>query len=87
MSGTSGSFGITLISPPLWGSLHGPALALPSLAGTLMECGFNVRQRDLNIETIVNTYLGIRDNRNDSFLDVVRRLGHHPFKEALYAAA
>lgn len=38
------------------------------------------------LETILNTYLQIRD-KNERFLDTYRRVGMEPFKEALYGAA
>ena len=39
------------------------------------------------IETIVNTYLDIRNNPEETFLSAYRRVGMDPFKEKLYAAA
>jgi sulfite reductase (NADPH) hemoprotein beta-component len=38
------------------------------------------------LETILNTYLRIRE-KNERFLDTYRRVGMEPFKEALYGAA
>jgi sulfite reductase (NADPH) hemoprotein beta-component len=38
------------------------------------------------LETILNTYLRIRD-KNERFLDTYRRVGMEPFKEALYGPA
>ena len=38
------------------------------------------------IETLVETYLAIRNDRSERFLDVYRRVGPAPFKEALYGA-
>ena len=40
---------ITLVSPPFWYAVHGPSLALPSLAGFLEQEGFLARVVDLNI--------------------------------------
>ncbi len=37
------------------------------------------------IETIVNTYLGLRSD-GEKFIDTYRRVGLAPFKETLYAA-
>jgi sulfite reductase (NADPH) hemoprotein beta-component len=37
------------------------------------------------VETIVNTYLGVRRKR-ERFIDAYRRIGLQPFKESLYAA-
>jgi len=36
------------------------------------------------VETIVETYVGLRQN-GETFLDTYRRLGVDPFKEKLYA--
>jgi sulfite reductase (NADPH) hemoprotein beta-component len=38
------------------------------------------------VETIVQTYLGLRE-QGERFLDTYRRVGIAPFKEKLYAAA
>ena len=38
-----------------------------------------------SVETIIDTYLQVRED-GERFLDTVRRLGIHPFKEKLYAA-
>ncbi|WP_417453472.1 nitrite/sulfite reductase [Kiloniella sp.] len=37
------------------------------------------------VETVVNTYLEIRDGAEESFLDAYNRVGMAPFKERLYA--
>ncbi len=36
------------------------------------------------VETIVETYLGLRTAETETFLDAFRRVGLAPFKEALY---
>jgi len=36
------------------------------------------------IETIVDTYLGLRLAPKETFIDAYRRVGPKPFKEALY---
>ena len=54
--------------------------------GTILGPGFSGEAVPDAVETIVNTYLGLRAD-NESFLDTCRRVGHQPFKEALYAAA
>ena len=36
------------------------------------------------IETIVETYMGLRSGDEETFLDAFRRVGIAPFKEALY---
>jgi sulfite reductase (NADPH) hemoprotein beta-component len=39
------------------------------------------------IETVVSTYLSLRNNRDETFLSAVGRVGLGPFKEALYGTA
>ena len=39
------------------------------------------------IEKLVDTYLGLRDGKEETFLEAYRRVGEAPFKEALYGAA
>ncbi|MEO1189346.1 MAG: nitrite/sulfite reductase [Pseudomonadota bacterium] len=36
------------------------------------------------VETVVDTYLGIRERADETFIDAYRRVGDQPFKEALY---
>ena len=36
------------------------------------------------IETIVSTYLDLRDSEEETFLEAFRRVGMTPFKEKLY---
>ena len=38
------------------------------------------------VEGVVETYLTLRSDENESFLATYRRLGEAPFREALYAA-
>jgi sulfite reductase (NADPH) hemoprotein beta-component len=38
------------------------------------------------VETIIDTYLHVRQDNNERFLDTYRRVGLKPFKEKLYAA-
>ena len=49
--------------------------------------GFSADEIIPAIERIVTTYLELRDNANESFLDAYRRLGMDPFKAALYEQA
>ncbi len=56
-----------------------------SIGGVLGK-GFSEDEIAGAIETIVDTYLAIRDD-GESFLDCIRRVDTTPFKEALYAPA
>jgi sulfite reductase (NADPH) hemoprotein beta-component len=52
--------------------------------GELVGPGFSYEQVVDAIETVVDTYLGLRLSPQEPFLDAVRRVGLPPFKEALY---
>ncbi len=65
----------------------GGSSATDASIGTILGPGFAGEDVADAIENIVNTYLSIRTSQEETFLDVVRRVGHQPFKEALYATA
>ena len=52
--------------------------------GELVGPGFSYEQIVDAVETVVDTYLGLRLSPEEPFLDAVRRVGLPPFKEALY---
>ena len=54
--------------------------------GTILGPGFAAHEVPDAIETILNTYVNLREP-GEEFLHAYRRLGPKPFKEALYAAA
>lgn len=53
--------------------------------GEIIGRGFSSDEITDAIERIVETYLGLRLDRNEKFIDAYRRVGPAPFKEALYA--
>ncbi|TGQ82111.1 nitrite/sulfite reductase [Mesorhizobium sp. M8A.F.Ca.ET.207.01.1.1] len=53
--------------------------------GEIIGRGFSSEEITNAIETIVDTYLGLRLNPQEIFIDAYRRVGPAPFKEALYA--
>jgi len=55
--------------------------------GQIIGPGFAAEQVPEAIEKIIDTYLRLRTDRDETFLSAYRRLGAQPFKEALYAAA
>lgn len=57
------------------------ATSPPSASNAITAC-----RSSRSIETVVETYLGLRLNRDEKFLDAYRRVGAAPFKEALYGA-
>ena len=54
--------------------------------GEIIGRGFGPEEITDAIETIVETYLRIRNDASEKFLDAYRRVGPAPFKEALYAS-
>ena len=57
-----------------------------SSIGEIIGRGFSSDEVVDAIETLVDTYLKLRSSKDETFLDVYRRLGEDPFKEALYGA-
>ncbi|MBB4277229.1 nitrite/sulfite reductase [Rhizobium mongolense] len=55
--------------------------------GEIIGRGFEPDKVTDAIETIVDTYLGIRRDASEPFLAAYRRVGPQPFKDALYGAA
>ena len=52
--------------------------------GQIVGPGFSSENVVEAIETIVDTYMGLRQNETETFLEAFRRVGLTPFKEALY---
>jgi sulfite reductase (NADPH) hemoprotein beta-component len=52
--------------------------------GQIVGPGFSSENVVDAIQTIVDTYLGLRTGASESFIDAFRRVGIAPFKEALY---
>ena len=55
--------------------------------GEIIGRGFEPSKVTDAIETIVDTYLGLRQGREETFLEAYRRVGPQPFKDALYGSA
>ena len=55
----------------------------PSI-GEIVGRGFGPDEITDAIETVVDTYLGLRERPAETFLEAYRRVGIQPFKEALY---
>ncbi|WP_416408719.1 nitrite/sulfite reductase [Agrobacterium rosae] len=58
-----------------------------SSIGEIIGRGFEPEKVTDAVETIVDTYLGLRLSQEETFLEAYRRVGAQPFKEALYPAA
>ncbi|MDK1388098.1 nitrite/sulfite reductase [Sinorhizobium sp. 8-89] len=52
--------------------------------GEIIGRGFEPEKVTDAVETIVDTYLGLRRDRLETFLEAYRRVGPQPFKDALY---
>ncbi|ALV26003.1 nitrite/sulfite reductase [Pannonibacter phragmitetus] len=55
-----------------------------SSIGEIIGRGFSSDEVVDAIETLVDAYLGLRQSPQETFLEVYRRVGEDPFKEALY---
>lgn len=55
-----------------------------SAVGDIIGRGFPEEQVADAVETLVEKYLSLRANDNETFLEAYRRVGQAPFKEALY---
>jgi sulfite reductase (NADPH) hemoprotein beta-component len=55
--------------------------------GEIIGKGFSSDEVVDAVETLVDTYLKVREDTGESFLATYRRLGQAPFHEALYGAA
>jgi sulfite reductase (NADPH) hemoprotein beta-component len=55
--------------------------------GEIIGRGFSPDKVTDAIEKIVDTYLGLRNDPSEIFLDAYRRVGPQPFKDALYGDA
>ncbi|MCO6049470.1 nitrite/sulfite reductase [Mesorhizobium sp. RP14(2022)] len=54
--------------------------------GEIVGRGFAPEEITDAVETVVDTYLGLRLDKSEKFLDAYRRVGAAPFKEALYGS-
>ncbi|WVT74683.1 nitrite/sulfite reductase [Sinorhizobium chiapasense] len=55
--------------------------------GEIIGRGFEPEKVTDAVETIVDTYLGLRRDKDETFLEAYRRVGPQPFKDALYGSA
>ncbi|RAI45837.1 nitrite/sulfite reductase [Rhodoplanes roseus] len=55
--------------------------------GEIVGRGFSSGEIVDAVETVIDTYLGLRTSPQETFLAAYRRVGEAPFREALYAAA
>jgi sulfite reductase (NADPH) hemoprotein beta-component len=57
----------------------------PALVGKIIGPSFKQEEVPDVVEQLIRTYLSLRDSEHERFVDVVRRTGITPFKEAVYA--
>ena len=55
--------------------------------GEIIGPGFDFEQIHHAVDNIIETYLKIRENKQETFLNTYNRVGKEPFKEALYGTA
>ncbi len=55
--------------------------------GKIIGQGFSGDEITSAVETVVDTYLDIRNSSEETFLEAYRRVGETPFKERLYGRA
>jgi sulfite reductase (NADPH) hemoprotein beta-component len=55
--------------------------------GTILGPSFRADDIPAAVETIVDTYMDLRRDAGETFLDAVRRLGSEPFRQALYGSS
>ncbi len=53
--------------------------------GDILGPGFSADEVAGAVDVLVDRYIELRESKSESFLDVVKRVGLEPFKEALYA--
>ena len=58
-----------------------------SSIGEIIGRGFEPEKVTDAVETVVNTYLSIRNDASERFIDTYRRVGPQPFKDALYGSS
>ena len=57
------------------------------LIGDIVGRGFPPEDIVDAVETIIETYIGLRTDETETFLQAYRRAGAQPFKDALYGDA
>ncbi|MEZ5789871.1 MAG: nitrite/sulfite reductase [Nitratireductor sp.] len=54
--------------------------------GEIVGPGFGEGEITAAVETVIDTYLGLRQSEGETFIETWRRVGQQPFKEALYGS-
>ncbi|MEW5423631.1 nitrite/sulfite reductase [Amorphus sp. 3PC139-8] len=85
--GHIGILGVDRKGEELYQITLGGAPGEDAAIGQIVGRGFSETDVVDAVETIVDTYLALRDSPEEPFLAAYRRLGDQPFKEALYGPA
>ena len=84
--GHIGILGVDRKGEELYQITLGGAADEQAAVGEIVGPGFTTDEIVGAIETVVETYRGIRSGPEETFIDTYRRIGPKPFKEALYGA-
>ncbi|MCP1336049.1 nitrite/sulfite reductase [Futiania mangrovi] len=85
--GAIGILGVERKGQELYQLTLGGAPDERAAVGQILGPGFGPEEIAGAVETLVDTYVHMRNGPAETFLDTVRRVGHQPFKEALYGRA
>ena len=64
----------------------GPPIEQSSI-GAILGRGFPAEELIDAVELVIDTYIGLRQSDDESFIDAYRRVGPQPFKDALYPSS
>ncbi len=85
--GAIGILGVDRKGEEVYQITLGGAPGVDAAIGRIIGPGFTTETIVDAVETVVNTYVTLRESPAEPFLAAYRRLGDAPFKEALYGAA
>jgi sulfite reductase (NADPH) hemoprotein beta-component len=84
--GHIGILGVDRKGEELYQLTLGGAADEQAAVGEIVGPGFTTDEIVGAVETVVSTYLSVRSEPSEVFIDTYRRVGPAPFKEALYGA-
>jgi sulfite reductase (NADPH) hemoprotein beta-component len=84
--GHIGLLGVEKKGAELYQITLGGSGAEDASVGEIVGPGFEPEKVASAVETVVETYLALRESKDETFLQAYRRVGLAPFKQALYGA-
>jgi sulfite reductase (NADPH) hemoprotein beta-component len=84
--GHIGLLGVEKKGAELYQITLGGSGAEDASVGEIVGPGFEPEKVASAVETVVETYLALRESKQETFLQAYRRVGLAPFKQALYGA-